>query len=346
MNYRIIGANRETGRELTVTIEARSLLDAQDQAADMGLVVSDIREAGGLPAVAPNAPLSSLRTVEAPFSPGNPAHVVVHQKPAGSSSLGISALILGIIAFFICWIPFISLISIPISGLGVLLAAIGLWMAIARRGRGIGFAIAGGAVSGIALLIASVTGLGATAALVNASNAIAEAREVTNAEERAADARPELQTALGQAFETEDGLRVTFSNPRIGKVKLDSGFSKSESRDPCLMLDVLIDNPSTTKRVDWLALFERGISFADGLRLDLTDEHGNGYARVMFGINTPDGLQRVSKIDPGKSVADRLFFEVPLDVATSFLVKGRDVRPKGQDAIRLRFSKADIGKVN
>src|SRR6266849_4524244 len=69
--------------------------------------------------------------------------------------LGIPSLVLGIIALSFGWVPQGGVISMPLSGLGLLLGIAGLVVAIIQHGRGMSFPIAGSAVSFVAL----VTGL-------------------------------------------------------------------------------------------------------------------------------------------------------------------------------------------
>jgi hypothetical protein len=79
--------------------------------------------------------------------------------PRQGSSLGGGACILGILALIICWIPVIGLVGTPLSALGLLLGLIGLLVAIVRNGAGIGLAIAGSAISGLALFVTvAITG--------------------------------------------------------------------------------------------------------------------------------------------------------------------------------------------
>jgi hypothetical protein len=73
-----------------------------------------------------------------------------------------------VLAFLFCWIPFIGILTIPLSALGMIFAGFGLVLSILRRGSGIGFPIAGGVVCGLALVIGltqvAIIGTGATAA--------------------------------------------------------------------------------------------------------------------------------------------------------------------------------------
>ena len=80
--------------------------------------------------------------------PTPPVQITVEHSRA-SHSLGISSLVLGILSFFVCWIPFIGF---AIGGLGIVLGGTGLVLAIFRNGSGIGYSIAGTALSSFAVL--------------------------------------------------------------------------------------------------------------------------------------------------------------------------------------------------
>lgn len=79
--------------------------------------------------------------------------IQVNAPTPHGNSLGIASMVLGILAFVICWIPIINLLSLPLSGLGLGLGIIGIVIAATRRGSGIGFPIAGTAISGLALIV-------------------------------------------------------------------------------------------------------------------------------------------------------------------------------------------------
>lgn len=44
MQYEVKGANRDTGKRVTITVEAASRADAQEQTNELGIFVSDVRE--------------------------------------------------------------------------------------------------------------------------------------------------------------------------------------------------------------------------------------------------------------------------------------------------------------
>jgi serine/threonine protein kinase len=67
--------------------------------------------------------------------------------------LGIASMVLGAVALLFSLIPCVGMLSIPLSGLGLLLGVLGGIVALFRGGTGIGFPIAGSALSAMALLI-------------------------------------------------------------------------------------------------------------------------------------------------------------------------------------------------
>jgi hypothetical protein len=76
-------------------------------------------------------------------------------EPAASHSLGIASLVLGCMAFVLSLIPCLGILTMPLSGLGLLLGIVGWIVALSRNGHGIGFPIAGCFINIMALLMAS-----------------------------------------------------------------------------------------------------------------------------------------------------------------------------------------------
>lgn len=82
-------------------------------------------------------------------APQTAVQVNVNNKSA-SNSLGIASIILGILTFFVCWLP---PAAFSLGGLGMLLGIAGLVMSVVRKGTGIGYAIAGTAVSTVGVVL-------------------------------------------------------------------------------------------------------------------------------------------------------------------------------------------------
>ncbi len=83
--------------------------------------------------------------------------VTVHnnQKGAAAHSLGLAAMVLGVIGLAVCWIPIVGLLAAPLTFVGLVMGLIGFLIALFRNGHGIGFPIAAIAISGTALAIAA-----------------------------------------------------------------------------------------------------------------------------------------------------------------------------------------------
>jgi len=160
MRYRVTGTDRETGEPLELTVDAIDESAAVEAARRRGIVASHV-ESGTA-----SAPLAEAETWppvwgQAPPPPtvwdepaALPQTIIVQQAPPRTSSLGVASLIVGVVAFVFCWMPYIGVITLPLSALGVLLAGLGFLVSLARGGAGIGYSLAGGAMSALALVIA------------------------------------------------------------------------------------------------------------------------------------------------------------------------------------------------
>jgi len=79
-----------------------------------------------------------------------PVQVTVEQSSRAAHSLGIASLVLGIFSFCVCWMP---LIAPFLSGTALLLGVTGIVIAVVRKGSGLGFSIAGVAVSAASVCV-------------------------------------------------------------------------------------------------------------------------------------------------------------------------------------------------
>ena len=108
--------------------------------------------------------------------PQQPTHVVtinVVRESGAAHSLGIASMVLGIVALVVIWIPLVGLMVAPLGALGLLLGVVGSFVACRRNGSGIGYSIAGGAISALALLI----GFSVNYALYSAEKELRDQRE-------------------------------------------------------------------------------------------------------------------------------------------------------------------------
>ena len=79
-------------------------------------------------------------------------NVVVTRERPTSNSLGIASLVFAVLAFPLSWIPFINILTIPLSCLALLMGGAGFLIAVFRKGTGIGFSFAGTALALICLI--------------------------------------------------------------------------------------------------------------------------------------------------------------------------------------------------
>lgn len=253
-------------------------------------------------------------------------------SPRGSS-LGIGGLVLGVLALPLCFIPFICMIAVPLSAFGLLLAAIGFIVALIRKGAGVGYPLAGAAVSAVALTI-SVAMTQATGKAINVlsggdtspgqetvhpsgERGIAQGGE----REPRADAHAErsiVWTPADRSAQRRD-VEIRIVSCRVGQVTLTRGsatldetLGTSQSVEAILAVTVEITNSSDTRKVEYLSWRGREVIFARDYA-SICDNFGNKYRRVGFGlVDRPAGSVSMESVYPGKSIRDVLAFEKPL----------------------------------
>jgi hypothetical protein len=236
----------------------------------------------------------------------------------------------------------------------LLLGIIGVILAAARRGTGIGFSIAGSAICSIALLIAFVAtgaivgGLAATAKAIDDATEAAKQRaggpaaprRVANNRDKPARAAvpqparagngavppvtakeaPEPQDsadpwATSGNTATDNVVRVRVISAKIGKVPLkDFSGDGGTSKDDLLMISLEIENLGKSKKLNYGGWAGGTIDFG-GRAATLEDDAGNTYKRIGFGISKVVGQQESESLYPLKSLDDLLVFEVPIDAA-------------------------------
>jgi hypothetical protein len=75
-------------------------------------------------------------------------------RPSASSSMPLAALILSILGLLICWVPMLSLLGMPLSALGLIMALLGLNRNFNPSRAGGGYAVAALAIAALAILVA------------------------------------------------------------------------------------------------------------------------------------------------------------------------------------------------
>lgn len=141
----------------------------------------------------------------APAAPPVAIQVNVPTPSKSSNSFGIAALVLGVVAIFVCWLPFFSF---PIAGLGLLLGLGGVFVAMTRRGSGLGFSIAGSILCMLVLIATGVFMLAVGAGV----KAISDVADAANTEKKTASA------AYAASQKREDDAKADMKE-RLDKLK-------------------------------------------------------------------------------------------------------------------------------
>ncbi len=346
MKFSVTGVDKDTGESIEMTIDAANEAAAQEVANRKGIMVAKVAALALRPAQPP-APVYAAPPPPTPLEQGHyrGAPVVNIATPRRGNSLGVASLVLGIVAFMICWIPLVNLLGVPLAALGLLLGLIGLLVAFTRGGASIGFPIAGSAVCGLALFIAiSMTGALMGGLKKASDNYIAESnkRNVTNQTAVAENVEkpqppaanspastptpetvaetpkpqppvatkpgsPQVEWASAETPVKQGDVQVRVIAARVGLVPLKDG----QSKDSLLSVQLEITNLSETKKLDYRTWGGRSISF--GSRADLTDNFENKYKSINFGYSsTVKGAVILESVYPGKAIGDVLVFEEPI----------------------------------
>lgn len=315
MKYRITGANRQTGNDVEIIVDAVDAQAAEHAAIDMGVLVAEIK-----PEISNNPHSQPRAVVSDGHSPGIPA-INVH-LPRRGSSLGIGSIVLGTLSFIICWIPAIGILSIPLSGLGLLLAFIGIVISIKRKGSGLGFVLAGMAICLISL---SVT-IFITFVLVKAVDVMHSAGLKTGSQATANNTSVSAATSSGgninnvinNSSPTTIPSELTSLIYNDVKIEIVSIGIVREMPDSYLKFRIRVSNQSTQRKIDFYT-WGGGVSEVtqssvyDPLRsATLTDDIGNSYHR-----GPASNLQFFSNysIYPGKYTDIDVNFEAPVESA-------------------------------
>ncbi len=352
MKFSISGADKDTGDTIEMTIEAPNEAAAQEAAHRKGILVSRVAPVVLHQPAAPPAPLPA--PVYAPVEQGHyrGAPVINIAPPRRGSSLGVASLVLGVLAFLICWIPLVNLLGVPLAALGLLLGLIGLLVAFTRKGASIGYPIAGSAVCALALFIAiSMTGalvgglkkagdqIIADSTKRNATNQTAvaakEPEKVADQPATPADAPPVAEPAAARpapvperpakpstppvewaSAETpvkQGDVQVQVKTVKVGQIATVETIGDGTGKSKDSLVSIELE---ITNLSDTKKLNYRtwgGQAFSIGDSTKLTDNFDNGYKIVHFGFGTKiAGSVESESVYPGKAIKDVIAFEEPV----------------------------------
>jgi hypothetical protein len=229
-------------------------------------------------------------------------------SPWALNGFGLASFVLGGLAFPAASLPYVGVMAIPLSGLGLLLGVLGLVITAPKRG-GIVFPIAGLAVC-LPLLAILVFWPGkfghpygfftwrkpaaVPEGLVAHLPRQGRGWHVVVTEKEWVDARK------GSLLQDGIGLQVTAA--AVKTVQPKNPFGKA-SREKGLVITLQITNAGTGRPVKYTSWAEAGA------RLVLLDNLGKSYRRKTD--PEPAGHIRSATISPGDAVEDVLVFEAP-----------------------------------
>jgi hypothetical protein len=273
------------------------------------------------------------------------------------------------------WIPQVGLLSMPLSGLGLLLGIAGLVIAIIQRGRGIGFPIAGSAVSLVALVIGVFwLGLLGAAGKQNAAKEIIAASGIDQNQEQnnLAAAKPSPGKEAPWADASKDAVQQKDVKVHLGAVVVRNVKIKDvlgeETVSPTkqLTIQVFVDNTNSTRKIDflgWSGAATSAVGLADLLgtgrtkgngtesplapernAATLTDNFKNPYKRLTLelGAQVPGQITTPTSVYPGKRVEDLLVFEPPVDKVQFLRLELPATAFGGTGSLRLQIPKEMI----
>jgi hypothetical protein len=281
------------------------------------------------------------------------------EQPKTTSSLGIAGLVLGGLALVICWVPFLGILSIPVSVIGGILALVGLGLALAKKETGAGIPAAATLLCGVTFVLP----IWSTGKVVSdLQDSRAKAREsvvrqtiVSDPVETSSNKRPETTEDAPvnqQTIEdwipstkavTQGNIQVTITGIRCGSVECKSPFGQSASqKDKYLLVTVRLQNVSTNKKVDYKTWNGEMIQFGNAFAT-LEDNSGNVYKRIGFPFGMePIGQVRSESIYPGKEVSDLLVFEPPIEGNGPLKLSLPAANFSGQGTIKYQISETQI----
>jgi hypothetical protein len=308
---------------------------------------------------------------------------VVHvELPRRGSSLGIASIVLGVLAFLICWIPFLGAIGIPLSTLGLILGVLGILVSFFRKGASIGMPLAGTIICGIAIFVAgSMTSVlvGTIKSVHDVNQRIQQDANATNQQPMSATTTQPSPAAFGgstPAIPPSPTSAPTASNPSVAPENAppaeppvtwapatqavrqgDIKLRITSVRVGLVPLTDVMNGAAESTDPDVMITIEltnlsttkkldyhtfAGNQFSMESSSTLKDNFDNNYKSVFFSTDRIIGRVESDSIYPGKSLSDVLVFERPLDNVSYLNLELPATSFGGTGMIRLRIPKSMI----
>ncbi|HAU39107.1 MAG TPA: hypothetical protein DCX07_15510 [Phycisphaerales bacterium] len=257
------------------------------------------------------------------------------RKASLVTQLATFAMAMGLLAGTTCWVPVVGRISPFICAGGLVLATLGLVLAL-RHSVSLAMPISGLVVCAVVLagaLIVRSSGLcaepqspadspatplpeGTARAAGDAAPPAVNPAAQDGLRNSAPSAPPKVEVAWHNAAETvtHEEMRVRIVSVHLAKAEVEVGAARvvRQAQSPTLNIVVELANAGATHKVDY-ATWAGGKQATFRDIAVLRDNYGNRYWRVVFGEDIqPVGRTASQALYPGNSLRDVLVFEKPV----------------------------------
>lgn len=347
MEWEVSGADRTTGQDKTLIIEADNEDSARRRANRQGLMVAEVRlrdsgDSGLALAEALPTPPQIPRPAPSPASGAGlsyasrfPRRSAPTPEAPGTSGLGIAALVIGCLALLLSIVPLVGMIAIPIAVIGLLLGIVAIIVSAAGKRSALGMPIAGTVVNAAAFVMPV---LYITVFIHTATHVLATMPPPSPAMIRSFAAMiPATAPSSGEAGAGSVGQSATLGNAtvqvtrvglaRVPLVSPDGNNSTSPTRMLCI--DLQISNNSGTQTIQYRS-WAGSRSGADVA--SLSDDAGTACRLAALGVLKPQGRTDSAAIFAGRSIQDVLVFDPPSPTARTLHLHlpGRNVQASGE----------------
>jgi len=313
----------------------------------------DDRHAGrstGCPACGATLQIPMSESTSPPNTRANQRNVS-HPPLASSlqhSGAGIAATVIGALALFLCWVPFVSVVALVFGFLGTIIGAVAYITARANRRTALAFPIAGTSVSLLAFIIAGWMSIKTTEALDTIfglhdgplvaldSNTQAQPTDSDSSGDSGRGSADHWQPADQIVQHGNTTLRIMSLIVDYVPLPASLGRPAGPSGNPSLMITVQIINASDTQKIEYHTWAGLGLAFHGRARLE--DNLGNNYHALHHDLgDAPVGRTLSASIYPGRAITDILVFEPPIPKATALDLILPGLNVDADEGVRIRI---------
>ena len=147
-----------------------------------------------------------------------PQTVIITTKNTASLTLGIIAIVVGVLALLFGWVPFVGLLAVPIALIGGLLALLGIVIAMFKGFRGLGMPLLGAVICFCALILPILSTGGASTAITES---------LDNASQEIQLQQESIQQENQREEEQEQTTNATYIAQNLELYDLSAGYVES-----------------------------------------------------------------------------------------------------------------------